>query len=262
MKKLYPIIGILVTIIVAVIIITVNKVNKGLRYLTVSNHYSYVYSENKKIEIPIYANSASNPLSNISNYSSIYLGSPDQSSKLQIELSKISKNGIEHYISEDYYSFILSFEMPKLSSNFFIEHCFIKIRLQNNTEFNFEIGKLSLYYYENVGFEEMISINSLSGMKSNEAIISRLEEIKIEGSFNGTYQITNIIIGSDLVVTFKEEEGCLILKIDHQDLMLSNVPIIIEYKEGNLSKRQVIDNFKYFADYDILYQNGILVNVY
>jgi hypothetical protein len=179
-----------------------------------------------------------------------------------VELERIDDGGSEYYNKVQYYAIILVVPMPNIGSNIAIDECYLNIRLINNNNYRFKVGSLSLYYYANVGVESAINIQTLDGAKGANPLVSRLEKISIGGIMASNITLTSIEINHHTKVEYSWSGETLILTLGYEDATLFNTPIIIHYQENGIDKIQVVDNFTYFQDYELLMNSAPAVNVY
>ena len=259
MKRVFIILGLISVVAGIILIIVYNQPKVGNRYITVTSTYNYVYTETKKIDVMIYANNMDSVLSNVDSYESSYLVNKDETKKLEIELSEIIRSNAEYYLDETYYGFNLFYEMPRLNGDYNMRECFLKLTLKNNDTHLFYIGSMDLMYHDNVGMEDVFSVSALYGSKSETNYLSRLRNITIEAAGPIYQDIDNISLGKFVDATFKCDGNKINISIKESESRLTNAPIVITFS-NNMT--QVIDNFVYFRDFEVLSENGILVNVY
>ncbi|MCR3905892.1 MAG: hypothetical protein NUK62_02520 [Tenericutes bacterium] len=239
-----------------IVIITNNQEKVSPKVITVSKSYAYHYDPNQSIEIPLYLNQANHPLSELTSYSSVYISNEDHSKKLELELIRVVKGHEESYLNERYQLYTLTFNMPYLDNLFDIDDCYLNINLINDDNYEFIIGTFSLYHVHTS--TNHLNWTSLSGMKKEHTFLSRINKIIIEYD-TLTEMIDYIEIGPYIESTYELTENQLIIHIESDDYLLDNVPIIIYYASN---EQQVIENFRYIIDYQILKESGMLIHIY
>jgi len=256
MKHLISYFTIILIAIFMVLIIRHNEPVLSPKIITVSKYYSYLYSSDQKISIPIYLNIGHHPLSDFESYQNTYISNEEESKKLEISLVAVEKFGVETYLNDEYHIYHLIFSMPYLASDYYIEDCYLNIILANDEAIKVYIGKMSLIYLDSDS--NLFDWSSLSGIKKENSFLSRLSEIHID-FFENNQDIESIYLGMDLEVTFEKESSKLIIYIPYQSYLLDNVPIIITFSN---TEKQGIMNFKYIVDYHILKESGPLIHTY
>ncbi|MDR2828796.1 MAG: hypothetical protein LBV51_05195 [Acholeplasmatales bacterium] len=261
-KKLLIICFVVLVVVSLGVIILVSQLKKDEKILSVSSYYTYVYTEGKKINVPLYLSTAKHPLYSKDSYQSVYFVNENENKKISVELDSVDSPSYETYKNENYNKLILSIRMPNIDNNYFIENCYLKITLKNDKEYKFLIGSLDLLYYNNVGVEDCIKIKELYGEKLEGNYLSRLGKIVVNIEFLKLTNITNVKIGTNIQNTYATTDNKLTINIKIDDYLLNNAPIIIEYLENDVVLTQVVDNFVYFDDYAILSENTKLINAY
>ena len=256
MKHFISYFSIILLAIFMVLIIRHNEPKVSPKILTVSKYYSYLYSSDQKITIPIYLNVLDHPLSNLESYQNTFISNEEESKKLEISLATVEKKGTEAYLNDFDHIYHLHFSMPYLAGDYYIEDCYLNILLANDEEVKVYIGKMSLIYLDSDS--NLFDWSSLSGIKKENSFLSRLSEIHVD-YFESVLDIESILIGMDLEVSFKNEASKLIIYIPYQAYLLDNVPIIITFSN---TEKQGIMNFKYIVDYHILKESGPLIHAY
>ena len=256
MKHFITYFSILLFSILLIIIIVNNEPKISPKLLTVSKYYSYLYHSDQKIVIPIYLNVDHHPLEDKDSYQLTYLSNSDETKKLEMDFYQVDKMGFETYLNEAYQIYHLVFSMPYLSSDYFIEDCYLSIILTNEQVIKVYIGQISLQYLESDS--NIMDWTSLSGIKKNNSFLSRLSEIHIDYE-SILLDIEKVEIGINIEVSFIIENDLLKIMIPEEAYLLDNVPIIITFSN---TEKQGIQNFRYITDYHILKESGPLIYAY
>ena len=256
MKHLIFYFSVILIVSMMVVIIRHNEPRVSTKILTVSKYYSYLYSSDQKISIPIYLNTESHPLTDQESYQNTFISNEEESKRLEISLEIIEKFGIETYLNDPYYIYHLHFSMPYLASDYYIEDCFLNIVMANDKEVKVYIGKMSLIYLNSDS--NLLDWSSLSGIKKENSFLSRLSEIHVE-FYDNTQEIETVNLGVDFVVNFEIQDDKFIIYIPYEAYLLDNVPIIITFSN---TEKQGIMNFRYIIDYHILKESGPLIHTY
>ncbi|MDR2867467.1 MAG: hypothetical protein LBV55_02255 [Acholeplasmatales bacterium] len=266
MKLKYKIIilSLVALVLILGIIATIILVKQNNKEVLISANLdsSYVFTPDKKLSFSLWTNQKNHPLNDTSSISQISISSSDHQKLLTLELFKITPAGKENYLEEEYYKLIIYTLMPNLGGDYFIENYLLNITLVNQQQYHFQMGNISLMYFDNVGTEEAWTLKSLYGTKDETKVISRLKFIYLEGSLAAGAVINDIQLGLLTNCTYTVESNQIIICIDYQNLVFYNSPIIIHYylNVGNFT--QVIDNFLYFEEGEFLMTNGPLLNIY
>jgi len=256
MKSFLFYVTVIILVSALVIIIKQNEVMIEKRVLTVAQYYSYRSVEEKRMEVPIYLNEEKHPLSNPESYLSIYFSNLDESKKIEMPLKEIQYGHVETYLSGVYHQYLLVLELPYLDHDFLIEDLYMHIELINMDQYSFYLGSFSMVYL--LDSEDLLDWTGLNGSKKEHTFLSRLQEIYIDyESLVG--EIDRIEIGVHMEVVFTILENRITLEIPDADFLLNDIPIIIYYNDNQI---QIIDNFRYLVDYQILKESGPLINAY
>lgn len=256
MKHILTYFSILLIAVMMVLIIRHNEPKVSPKILTVSKYYSYLFDSDQKISVPIYLNIDNHPLSLMESYAHTFISNENETKKLEFDLYRVEKMGMETYLNEPYQLYHLVFVMPYLATDYYIEDCYLNITLTNDQQVLVYIGKMSLLYLNSDS--NLLDWTSLSGIKKENSFLSRLSEIHIRFSTLNN-EIQSIRIGNDLEVTFFIDDHLLVIQIPDESYLLDNVPILITYSNTEI---QGIMNFKYINDFQILKESGPLINSY
>ncbi|MDO9629376.1 MAG: hypothetical protein Q7I99_05685 [Acholeplasmataceae bacterium] len=248
--------SVLVLTALMVLVIRNNEIKVSPKMITVAKYYSYLYSEDQMIKIPIYLNVKDHPLSVIESYEQTYIANDLETKKLALELVSIEAFGMESYLNDAYQIYHLTFKMPYLGYDYYIEDCFLTMILGNDQIIKAYIGKMSLVYLE--GDSNLLHWTSLSGIKKENSFLSRIYEIHVRFDRKDS-NIEQIMIGYDLDVTYKIENSIIIITIPEESYLLDNVFLLITFSNN---ERQGIMNFRYITDYYILKESGPLIYTY
>lgn len=256
MKSFIFYITVILLVSMLVLIIKNNEVKVIGKILTVAQYYSYVSDEEKKMEIPIYLNKEHHPLSDAESYLSIYFSNQDESKKIQMDLNRVKYGHVESYLNEIYHQYLLEFELPYLDYDFVITDLYIHVELINSDQYEFYLGSFSLRCISRS--DEVMNWTGLHGNKEENSFLSRLKEIYVDFE-SVSESISQIEIGADYIVLFTVLDNRMTLVIPNEAYLLNDVPIIIYYSNNQV---QVIPNFRYLIDYQILKESGPLIKAY
>lgn len=252
--------GLLVLGAIIAVIVT-NKPTVSNKLLTVKTEYNYVYTDNKKINFKIYSNKLKHKIHFDKNISYVFLESEDEYQKFELDLVSITYSHEEAFLGDNYYAYIYSFEMPRLESNLLIEEAYLNFNLANSQNYLLPIGSFQFLFYKDVGAETYLTINSLYGFKQEGSEFSRLHKIIVEYILEKPTIIESITIDGTNNLDYINQDGKLEILIPYRQSALNHAPIILLVTSGGESKYQIIDNFQFFDDYDVLFSSGDLVNV-
>lgn len=256
MKHIAFIFSLVVVMSMMAIIIINHQEKVPIRLLSVQKYYSYLYEDELKMEISLYINDIDHPIAFASSYEVIELTNPNESKKLDLELSKITYGYEEIYLNERYQQITLHLVLPDLGENFIIEDLMMNIVLVNGDTYAISLGVLSLISLESNS--DALDWSALEGQKNENLFISRLGSIRIEYA-ELTQNIETIMIGIDERVEFTVLPNVILLSIPNENILLDDVPIIIYFEDGTI---QTIANFRYMFDYEILKESGMLISTY
>jgi len=256
MKSFIFYVTVLLLVSLMVIVINENEVTLEKRVLTVAQYYSYMSVEEKSMEVPIYLNVKNHPLSNPESYMSIYFSNMEETKKIQMHLKTINYGHVETYLNGTYHQYLIELELPYLDYDFFISDLYMHIELTNSDQYDLYLGSFSLKTL--LTSEEVLNWTGLNGIKAENSFLSRLKEIYIDFE-SIDEEISRIEIGIEEDVSFLIHEKRIILTIEDDDYLLNDVPVIIYYTNNQV---QIIDNFRYLVDYQILKESGPLIKTY
>jgi len=239
-----------------VLIMILNEKKIPEKIITVASNYSYIYETEKEFIIPIYINSEKNLLSFKDSYQIVYLTNELETKKIEIDLIKIVKDQKELYLNESFTKYHLYFYLPFLGEDFYIDDLYIHIGLQNDQFYKFYLGTFSLFSLDLKN--DQINWTSLSGLKKENSFLSRLSEIHIEYD-QLLANIIDIKVDHITNVTFQILENKIIIKLEEKPYLLNFVPIVIFYDNLDID---VIFEFNYVKDYQILKESGQLIYIY
>ncbi|HHT98835.1 MAG TPA: hypothetical protein GXZ79_01990 [Acholeplasma sp.] len=262
MKKILLPIGIVLTTVFLFILIGNNIKSSTLKVLTMNELHTYVYKDNQYISIPIYVNDKRIPLTNIDRVSRVGFESKDQSKKLEVNLQEIMFEHEERYLNETYYKFIYTFKMPLLNERFYIEDCYLSIRLENQKTYKYSIGSLYLNYTKSKN-SDLFDWKSISGEKPKNSYESKIDKVLIQ--FNQmSFNIKRITIDglNNLSYDIDEESNLLTIYTDYSFLINTYFPLMIDYEISGEDFTFVLDNYPFVIDYESLSENGLYINEY
>jgi len=246
---------IITALFIALIIVNQEEKLSG-KLLTVRTQHVYIFNEDDLIEFMIFINIKNHPLTHEHSYAQTYITDDRQHKKLELDLRKIDTGHKESYLKETYQAYYLKFKMPYLIGNFEIEDAYLSITLQNDDHYMLSLGSFVLLFVEQQS--EPLFWSALNGVKKENQFLSRLSQIHIAFETLSSV-IEEIHLGPFIESSFEIKDEKLIIYIKEDSFLLYQLPIIIDYRDG---QRQVILNFKYFQDYQILKESGMLINHY
>lgn len=259
-RILFSISGLLIIGAIIAIIIT-NKPQVSDKLITINTEHNYVYTESKLISFRIYSNKSKHKIHFKENISYVYLEDENKYNRFEMYLLAINYSHEESYLGDPYYAYTYTFEMPKVQSNLYLENANLSITLANGVDYLLPIGDFNFLYYPNVAEETYLDVKSFYGFKAETSEFSRLDKIILVYEKKLDIKIENIYIDGQNKLEFHDKEGQIEIMIPFELKHLSHVPIVIEVIENGLHRYQVIDNFQYFNDFNILENSADLVNV-
>lgn len=259
-KILFIISGLLVLGAIIAVIVT-NKPRTSDKIITISSENNFVYTESKRISFKVYSNKLKHKMHFANNISHVYLVASDESQRFELELVNISYSHSEKYLKDDYYCYVYSFMMPRLEANLLVEDAHLEITLVNSIKYLLPVGEFKFLYYQEVGLEPVISINGLYGYKQQNSEYARLAKIIIEYEKKTDFKLEQVSIDGSNNLQFIIENNQIEIEIPYRQLSLSQAPIILTFSAEGKSVVQVVDNFQFFSDYQILSTSGDLINV-
>lgn len=260
-KILFAISAVLIIAAIVAIIVT-NKPKVSDKLITISTEYNYVYTEQKRLNFKIYSNKLKHKIHFDENISYVYLENTEQTNRFELELIEITYSHEEKYLGDTYYAYNYSFVMPRLESNLLIEDANLSLTLANGVNYLLPIGTFRFLYYPDVGIENSLKITGLYGYKQEGSDYSRLAKILIEHENDKSFSLNSISIDGEHDLDYLLREHEIEVVIPYQKLALNHAPIILTITKEGSTKVQVIDNFQFFNDYNILETSGDLINVY
>jgi hypothetical protein len=237
-------------------IVILNQKMIPLKMITVATNYSYVYEDEKDLIIPIYLNSKDHILSLKDSYQMVYLTNELETKKVEVELVKILEDQKEEYLNETFIKYNLYFYLPYLGEDFYIDDLYIHITLLNDISYKFYLGTFTLFHLELKS--DQINWVSLYGLKKANSFLSRLSEIHVE--FDSLLaNIIDIKVDHLTNIIYEVIDHKIIIKLEDNPYLLNYVPIIIYYDNLDID---VIFEFNYVKDYQILKESGQLIYIY
>jgi len=230
--------------------------------ISYTNYNSFVYTDTKTINLGLYTNKEDSKFMDTTSYNNVSISDNNQYNLVSLDLLSISKSNTENYNNQLYYKFILILDMPEFETNFHISNAYINIELKNFESYTFYIGTFDLLYYDFVGVENYLSINSIFARKNANTYLSRIYQIELDITLKDNVNFLSFSLGSFNNITYSYNNNLLVLTINKEDMAMSNVPIIINMQLQTQNVYQVIDNFTYFDEFDFLNTNGPLLHVY
>jgi hypothetical protein len=239
------------------VVIFINHVPKRIRKIIfVETTYSYLAKENLEMDVFFYVNMKNDPLTDKNAYDYLYVSNLDDTKRIEVSIKGISSSHYETYLGEDYLKCRLTLVMPYLFGQFEIKDLYLSVYLENRDYYQFKLGSLFISDFENTS--NHLDWSGLNGIKREQVLLSRLGEIHIDYQ-HLHHPILSLTIGTDDQVSFSLMQNKLMIQITHKQALLYNVPIIITFVDGTV---QLIDNFPYIIDYQVIKESGPLLNVY
>jgi len=255
MKKILVYVSICVFALLAVFFIKYNQKVIPPKLYTVYTYYSYTLDD-ETIDIFFYLNKE-HPLIDEQSYDHISIENSDQSKKVALTLNDIKYVYDEVYLGETYQKYVWIFEMPHMSQHFIIDDALLNITLLNGNNYQFNIGTISLYKFDE-SENDALNWRSLEASKKENGLISRMHQIYI--SYDDLSKtIENIELGVNDLVDYQIDHNQITITIDDEHQLFYATPIIINYLDGTSQK---IDYFIYINDYYILKESGYLLYGY
>lgn len=238
------------------IIIYLDEPKKDAVILTAHTDYIYYYEADSYIKIMFYVNDPFSPFFNIDHYERLILKDASEATQMDVELSFVSLNHEEVYLNQTYTQVMLHITMPYLASDLEISDLVIEIMLTNGLHVSLPLGQLFIGY-ETYFTEQTLNWNGLYGFKSETHVTPRIHTVHVTYS-HLPKDILKIEIGHLTDITFKHQEGELIIMIPYDQALLYEFPIKIIYGDDDID---LIPNFLYMKNYQILTESGPLLYV-
>jgi hypothetical protein len=255
MKSIIFYVAATILVIVFMVIVLNNRKEIPKILLTVPKYYSYIDLEDT-MDVSLFINQKHHPLRDEKSYLTVYLTNLSKTKMIEVELIEIYTKHEEIYLNQVFYQDVLRLKLPYLGSDYHIADLYMEITLQNLEKYHVEIGRFSLISSDDNA--DYLNWMSLSGIKTNTSILSRLSQIDIEYD-RLDREIIKIQIGLLVDVQFEITDRKIKIYIPDAFFMLNEVPIIITF--SNLDT-QIISHFTYFRDFQTLSKNGILIQTY
>ena len=256
MKHIVLIFSLVIIFLMMVVMIINHQEKPPMRLLSTQKYYSYLYEDEKQMQVVLYINDLTHPIVNQESYESINLSNLDQTKNLEMTLNKVTLDSEEVYLNETYMQMTLFMEIPNLNQDFQIEDLYLEIHLVNEDAYFISLGSLSLIY--TLSNSDYLDWTALDGLKNASFFISRLGEVTIEYQ-TLDQEIEKILIGYNYEAEFSIYPDSLVLTIPFENLLLDEIPVIIYFQSGHV---QTIANFRYMFNYQILKESGLLINTY
>lgn len=248
-----------VLLVVMAALIKMNQPVPSSKLLTVRQFYSYLYEDGRHVEIPVYLNDVHHPLVHEDAHAHAYLSDGDEDKRLELHLVTIRKGHRETWLGEWFTRVILVFEMPWLDADFVITDAYLNVMLADASRHRFSLGEFHLLAARpHLG---PFDWTALHGMKAENSFLSRLSTIHVTLAFTDI-AIEAVMIGVDREVGFARDADVLVLSIEPEAMLLTDVPLIIRYHHQGTTHHAMIGNFTYVIDHRILASSGPLIQTY
>lgn len=248
-----------VLLVVLAALVRLNQPVPSPKLLTVRQFYSYLYAAGQQIEIPVYLNDRRHPLGVEDAYVHCYLSDDDEEKRLELMLVTIKAGNREQWLGEWFTRVILVFEMPWLDADFVIMDAYLNVVLGDASRYRFNLGEFHLLAAQD--HHGPFDWTTLQGMKAENSFLSRLSVIHVTLAYTEIV-IESVSIGVNRTVGIALEDDVLIINIDHDDMLLTDVPLIIRYDHQGTTHHAMIGNFTYVVDHRILASSGPLIQIY
>lgn len=239
-------------IIILLVILMIDNKKLQRKVITVDTTYSFLYTKNQKIEIPIYINDVNYPIDDINSYQSIKLYSLDREDQMNLELYEVTYSHAENYLNEIYNKYILKFKMPNLNENIAFINASLNITFIDNTKLDIKVGDIYLNY-----IDEQITLDwQAIDVKKNSTNDLNISTIII--NLNKSYDIESIGYNYLNELDFEIKNELLTIKISNSKYFLNNIPLIIRTEQESI----ILENHYFVIEYDLLSKSKGIINIY
>lgn len=254
MKKLiYPVIILLIALLIFINYYAYKspKINK---IITQSKLYTILNEQN--LLVNFYTNHQS-PYLEYSAVESVYL-EDNQNNRWLINLLNISKENSYDYLKEKFDNYLLTFSLPKLTTNVSMEEAYIKINLKNGDSKTFLIGSLNYYYQE----ETNLIINEYYATKKEHSL--EVETISLKLELKEPIKIVNIFVGNyqHYYDYYVDSNETILIAIPPLFKIVDSFSLKIIYEINDIEHIEILPFFIFFENYENPLSYGSLNNVY
>lgn len=253
MKKIIPYLLIPLLLTLLILLIIDNKEEINPKVITIDTNHSYLYNKsNTTIDISLYINDIENPIIALDAIASSVIRDANNKKLINLDIKEVLYSHNEVYLKENYYMFILRYEIPNLNNNFYIDEAYLDLTLSNNTSYTFKIGSFNIIYL-NSGLElNWLTIDSKKD-NTNDLSINKIV-IETESSIG---EILEVYIESE-PLNYSYINNTLIISLDNSDLYTNNIPVVITTSD----KTYYLNNHQYVKDYDLIEKAKNSFNIY
>jgi hypothetical protein len=224
--------------------------------LSVDREYHLISGRDDTIDIPLYVNVEHHDFLDIDQHIGSYLSNQQGTKKMDIHLTGIAVGTQEYYLDMLWTEWIFVYELSVVGYDYEIQDLYLDVMLENGDAYQIKLGRLSILSVTET--KEHLDWHALSARKATGSLFSRIETIDIE--FNHLHaHISSITIGFHDNCPFVIVDQHLKITIREAHFLLNRVPIIIDFQDGEV---QIIDNFTYIIDHQVLKESGMLVTTY
>lgn len=265
----------LVFLIIGIVVSSIHKKSDNY-FVSVKEAYTITYDDEARIKIPLYFKEE-NKFTDFNNITGVSL--MNSSIKINCDLQDIVDIGKRKYNDDELYGKVYEILIPSNSTTI-IKNAILSITSKND-EINASIGSVSIRYYEDLGEAKDITVNQASVLaksgtiegisltiESKEKVL--IKDFKVDNAsvfvdlnnvceakkeYVETDSIKDVIYEYNLytkqpnfVLDELEIEGekRIILPLKYvENVILLNMPIIIEYEINGISDCYVLDDFQY-----------------
>lgn len=249
-KKISFIIIPILIILLVILMIDNKKINR--KVITVDTVYSFLYSKNQQIEIPIYINDVNYPIDDVNSYQSIKIYSNDSEDQMSLEILEVTYSHSENYLNEIYNKYILKFKMPNLNENISIINTNLNITFIDNTKLDLKIGDIYLNYVDE---ENSLNWEAID-VKKNSTNDLNISNIIINLSQN--YNIKSVGYNYLNELEFEIKNEVLTINIKDSKYFLNSLPLIIKTDNESIT----LENHYFVIEYDLLSKAKGIINIY
>lgn len=262
-KKGLVIIPILIVIITAIVaIILTNQKKPSFKIATVAMEHNYLNVSDRKIAFKLFLNRENHKVLYKENIVHCSLSDEEEKNYFEIKLLDIDYSHEEKYLDDTFYAFNFSFLLPKVDYNLSLYDARLELVLVTGETYLLKIGTFRFIEAENIGAEPYFKVLSLYGFKQENSKISRLSKILLKKEDVVDYKIDSITIDGIHQLEYLETEDQIEIQIPKDTLALNQAPLIFTLLVEGIEVSQVIDNFTYFSDFNILSESEGEVNVF
>jgi len=238
------------------IIIYFDKPEVPKQLLSIRREYALISEEDETIDISLYLNVFDHDIIDSAKHISAYLSNASSSKKIEVILKNIQKGQRESYLEMIWTEWVFIYELSLFGYDYEIEECYLNLTLESGDEYRILIGKL---YISNLDEQtDHLDWHDLSAKKRVDSLFSRIDQIDI-GYISLDVPIEKVSVGTGIECTFEIDEQSIKINIPDDHYLLNRVPIILSFEDGSV---QLIQNFTYFIEHQLLKESGMLVTTY